>query len=94
MRWLILLLLAGLAWLSWKGLLRARQNKQASAATETEHRSAEHAQDAEVRPSAMVRCAYCSAWSPESLAFKQQDQWFCDEHHAKAKSAQDASARP
>jgi ribosomal protein L44E len=34
----------------------------------------------------MVSCAYCGAWSPKSLALKQQNQWFCDESHAKAKS--------
>lgn len=96
MRWLILIVLAGLGWVLWKGLLRAKQIREASAASqlEQERARAQAAKEAEAHPLAMVRCAHCSAWSPESLAFKQQGQWFCDESHAKAKFAQDASGRP
>jgi hypothetical protein len=109
MRWLFFIVLAALAWLLWKGLIRVKKTSvdkaggsQASdvqkaarddagskpgAGPKTGEASAEaSAQRQQDLPAQnMVSCAFCGAWSPESLAFKQQNQWFCDENHAKAK---------
>ncbi|MBU6285434.1 MAG: hypothetical protein EBT36_04810 [Betaproteobacteria bacterium] len=110
MRWLFFIVLAALAWLLWKGLIRVKKtsgdetgaprasDEQQAAPDDTGSKPGARPRPDEASPPAsghqqqdlpvqnMVSCAYCGAWSPESLAFKQQNQWFCDENHAKAKS--------
>ncbi len=96
MRWLFFALLGGLLWLLWRGYVRFKQQQQINprqspdarakaADSEQAEASAKGRSDQEAAPQSMVRCAHCGAWSPQSLAFRQQDQWFCDENHARGK---------